>query len=78
MPRKRRVERRLDAYQRRTAEMPCTDRKDRPRILAKLTAAGHSPRKALEVALDAERGDAHAMAWIEIVERGDTIPAWAQ
>jgi hypothetical protein len=28
---------------------------------------GHSPAKAAEIALDAKRGDKHALAWLEAV-----------
>ena len=34
-----------------------------------LKAAGHSPAKAAEIALDAKRGDSHAISWIAIVRR---------
>jgi hypothetical protein len=29
-----------------------------------LKVAGHTPAKAAEIALDAKRGDQHALAWI--------------
>lgn len=33
-----------------------------------LKLAGHSAQKAAEIALDARRGDLHALRWIEIVK----------
>ncbi len=36
----------------------------RPQVVAALERAGHSPTKALEIAIDAERGDMHAVSWI--------------
>ena len=35
--------------------------------IAMLRAAGHSAGKAVEIAIDAERGDPHALAWIDKV-----------
>lgn len=32
-----------------------------------LKAAGHSAAKAAEIALDAKRGDRHAIAWIAAI-----------
>ena len=34
---------------------------------AALKAYGHSPQKAAEIALDAERGDQHALNWIAAI-----------
>lgn len=34
-----------------------------------LTAFGHSGEKALEIAIDAERGDDHAAGWIELAKK---------
>ena len=31
-----------------------------------LKGLGHSPAKALEILLDASRGDAYALAWIKV------------
>lgn len=31
-----------------------------------LKRAGHSPAKAAEIALDAKRGDKHALAWLTV------------
>jgi len=36
-----------------------------------LKAYGHSPAKAAEIILDAERGDKHALAWIDAVEAAE-------
>lgn len=38
---------------------------DRFEIVNALVAKGHSDMKALEIALDAERADAHAIAWLK-------------
>ena len=38
-----------------------------PRIYAMLKAYGHDPAKAAEIILDAQRHDAHALAWIRII-----------
>ena len=43
-------------------------------IYTALKLAGHSPAKAAEIALDALRGDAHALAWIDAYLR-PTPPA---
>jgi hypothetical protein len=40
-----------------------------PRTYGLLKAYGHSPFKAVEVILDASRGDAFAMAWIKVIWR---------
>lgn len=37
----------------------------RDKIVALLIEAGHSPDKALEIAIDAGRGDYHAKQWIK-------------
>lgn len=37
----------------------------RSRIIRRLTRAGHSTAKAMEIALDAERGDSLALQWIK-------------
>jgi hypothetical protein len=37
---------------------------DRLEIIRLLTVAGHSASKALEIAIDAERGDPYAKAWV--------------
>jgi hypothetical protein len=33
-----------------------------------LKAYGHSPFKALEISLDAKRGDGHALLWLAIAQ----------
>ena len=43
---------------------------DRPQIIAALVQDGHSPNNALEIAIDAERANVHAMAWIHKAEDG--------
>lgn len=37
--------------------------------IAALKWAGHSAAKAMEIDLDARRGDAYAIGWVENVER---------
>ena len=37
---------------------------DRKALIAKIVAKRHSPAKALEIAIDVERGNAHAIAWL--------------
>lgn len=36
-------------------------------IIQGLVAKGHSPTKALEIALDLERGDIHAARWADAI-----------
>ncbi len=37
---------------------------NRQSVIATLVKYGHTPVKSLEIALDAERGDPHAVKWI--------------
>jgi hypothetical protein len=37
------------------------------RIYARLRDFGHTPTKALEILIDARRGDRHALQWIRLV-----------
>ena len=38
-----------------------------PRIYILLKKAGHTPFKAVEILLDASRGDGHALAWVWVL-----------
>jgi hypothetical protein len=38
-----------------------------PRVYNALKSFGHSPQKALEILLDAKRGDRYALNWIRFV-----------
>lgn len=38
-----------------------------PRTYAMLKRAGHSPAKAVEIIIDAQRGDKHALMWVRIL-----------
>jgi len=38
-----------------------------PRIYAMLKRAGHSPFKAVEIILDANRGIKHALSWVRTI-----------
>ncbi len=40
---------------------------NRQSVIAALVKYGHTPVKSLEIALDAERGDPHAIKWIAMV-----------
>jgi len=44
-----------------------------PIIYDLLKRAGHSPAKAIEIILDAKRGDAHAMVWIRLIAETKAI-----
>ena len=44
-----------------------TGRRDLSQIVAGLKEAGHSPQKALEIAIDYERGDDYALNWVRQV-----------
>ena len=37
-------------------------------IIRQLCTVGHSPAKALEIAIEAERGDEHATKWVDYVK----------
>ena len=37
---------------------------ERPAVCKALREYGHSSAKALEIAIDAERGDEHAISWV--------------
>lgn len=39
-----------------------------------LKLAGHSPFKAAEIALDAKRGDPHAVKWTEMARALQSLP----
>jgi hypothetical protein len=41
----------------------------RPEIIAALVTAGHTPTKALEIAIDVERGDRVALRWLHTLTR---------
>ena len=38
-----------------------------PRIYKLLKLAGHSPAKAIEILIEAKRGDLHALKWIKMI-----------
>ena len=42
-----------------------------PRLYRALVAQGHDPAKAIEILLDAKRGDAHALNWLRVIARMD-------
>lgn len=41
------------------------------RVYEMLKRAGHSPLKAIEIILDASRGEEHALVWIRIIHMLD-------
>ena len=45
-----------------------------PRTYALLKRAGHSPRYAAQILLDAMRGDTHALIWLRVVFRARRLP----
>lgn len=45
--------------------------KDRRARINLLVRAGHSPEKAVEIAIDFERGDEFAMKWVRYLEAQD-------
>lgn len=48
---------------------------DRAKTIAILVAAGHSAEKALEIAVDAKRGDRTAVKWVKHITRRQNYAA---